>query len=562
MRSRRRRFAAAPEALRRQLRAVRLVFSSRSLRDCQLALVLVRTTDLAQLVAVSAFLYLHGGFGDVAAYGVVRAIVPALVVPVIASATRRYGRGNVLRLLAFTAALASSGVVVVLAANGPVPIVLVLAALIGVAIGSFRPITSALMPSLVSRPEELIASTASAGFLDGATTVFGPLLAAALLGVAGPAWAVGVTVVLLVLAGLFAGRLPTPPMLALDSDARTPLDAFRTLVRIPEAAIFGVLGPCQTFVRGALNVIVVVFVVDTMRLGDGVIGLLLGAIGVGGMIAFPAALAIVGANRLYRSLGLGLALWGSPLAVAAGLPHLPVVLLLFAVVGVGNVLIDISGFSAVPRAVPDRALAGVFGLLEAMFQIGLALGAVAAGVLLHLLGARGALLVVGLLLPAAALIAAPVLRRFDVRLGHHDAEVELLRRQPLFANLSMPVLDGLGARLVPVRFDAGEVIMAEGGHGDRYVIIVDGTVTFTQHGAVVNVLAAGSAFGEIALVRDIPRTATATATTPVTARTLDREAFLAALGCDPRARATAEAVADEHLARASDPDGESTPRQR
>jgi hypothetical protein len=104
---------------------------------------------------------------------------------------------------------------------------------------------------------------------------------------------------------------------------------------------------------------------------------------------------------------------------------------LFAVVGVGNVLIDISAFSAVPRVVPDRALAGVFGLLEALFQIGLALGAVTAGVLLHLFGARIALLVVGLLLPAAALIAAPLLHRFDVRLAHHDVEVELLRRQPL-----------------------------------------------------------------------------------------------------------------------------------
>ena len=560
MRSRRRRFAAAPKTLRRQFGAVRLVFSSRSLRDCQIALVLVRTSDLAQLVAVSAFLYLHGGFGDVAAYGVVRALVPALGVPVVANATRRHGHGRVLRLLAFTAALASSGVLVMLAVGGPVLIILTLAALIGIAIGSFRPITSALVPSLVRRPEELVACTASAGFLDGATTVCGPLLAGALLAVADPAWAVGATVLLLVFAGLIAGRLPAPPMLALDSDARTPADAFRTLFRIPEAAVLGVLGPCQTFVRGALNVIVVVFVIDTMQLGDGVIGLLLGAIGVGGMVAFPAALAIVGANRLYRSFGLGIALWGAPLAVAAGLPHLPVVLVLFAVVGVGNVLVDIGLFSAVPRAVPDHALAGAFGLLEALFQIGLALGAVAAGVLLDLVGAQGALLVVGLLLPAAAASTAPLLHRFDVRLGHHDAEVELLRPQPLFANLPMPVLDGLGGRLVPAAFDAGKVIMSEGDHGDRYVLIVDGTVTFIQRGAVVNVMHAGDAFGEIALVRDVPRTATATATTPVVARTLDREAFLAALGCDPQARAAADAVADEHLARAPTPDGGSTSR--
>jgi len=535
--------------VRRQLAAVRVVFASRPLRNCQLALALVRSTDLAQLVAVSAFLFQHGGLGSVAAFGVVRTAAPAIGVPAATAVTGRFGHGRLLRLLALVAAVASAGITAVLAARRPVAIVLVLSGLIGIAIGAFRPVTSALMPSLVSRPEELVASNAAAGFLDGATTLAGPLLASVLLGVGGPAWAVGVTVVLLAAAALFAGRLPAPSTMALET-RRSPGHALRTLFHTPEASSIGILVPCQTFVRGALNVIVVVFVVDAMRLSDSAIGVLLGAIGVGGMIALPAALGIVGTGRLYRSLGIGLALWGAPLAVAAGIPHLPVALALFAVVGVGNVLIDVSAYSAVPRAVPDHALAEAFGLLEALIQIAMALGAAVAGVLLHWLDARTSLLIVGLLLPVVALIAAPFLRRFDARLGHHDLEVDLLRRQPVFADLPMPVLDNLGARLAPVTFAAGEVIMSEGDHGDQYVLIVDGVVTFTQLGAVVNVLERGDSFGEIALVRDIPRTATAVATTPVVARTLDREAFLAALGCDVRARVRADAVVDERLARA------------
>jgi MFS family permease len=67
---------------------------------------------------------------------------------------------------------------------------------------------------------------------------------------------------------------------------------------------------------------------------------------------------------------------------------------LFAIVGVGNVLVDVSTYSALPRAVPDRVLAKVFGLLEALLQIGMALGAVVAGVLLHAFSARITLLVV------------------------------------------------------------------------------------------------------------------------------------------------------------------------
>src|SRR5262249_43390244 len=126
-----------------------------------------------------------------------------------------------------------------------------------------------------------------------------------------------------------------------------------------------------------------------------------------------------------------------------------------------------------------------------------------------------------------------------------------------FEELPMPVLDNLAVRLVPVRFRAGDVIMAEGEPGDRYVLVVEGDVAITQHGRRLNALHDGAAFGEIALVRHVPRTATAGAAPPVGARTLDREAFLAALGCDTRALMRADAVVDEHLSRTrtTGPDG-------
>lgn len=537
------------ETARRQVDAVRVVFTNRSLRDCQVALALVRTVDLAQLVAVSAFLFEHGGLSSVAAYGVVRTAAPAVGAPVVTSATARMGHGRVLRLLGLAAALASAGITAALITRATAAVVLVLAAVVGVALAPFRPISSALMPSLVSRPDELVACTAAAGFLDGATTVAGPLLAGVLLGVAGAEWAVGATVVLLVAAALFAGRLPTVRSLNLEPTTKASGNALRALFASPESATIAILAPCQTFVRGALNVIVVVFVVDAMGLNDGAIGVLLAAIGVGGMIALPAVLGIVSTRRMYRSFGLGLALWGLPLVITSGVPRLAAAVVLFAIVGVGNVLVDVSAYSALPRAVPDRVLAKVFGLLEALLQIGMALGAVVAGVLLHALGAQTALLVVGLLLPALAIAAAPLLRRFDARLAHHDLEVDLLRGQPLFEDLSMPVLDNLAARLIPAHFHARDVIMSEGDYGDQYVLIVDGSVAFTQGGARVNTLHSGGAFGEIALVRDIPRTATAVATTSVEARTLDREAFLAALGCSTDAPIRADAVIGEHLAR-------------
>lgn len=528
---------------RRQLHAVRVVAANPGLRDSQLAAALVRTAEFAQLVAISTYLFGEGGAAGVAAYVVISKVLPALGVPAVVAATGRLGHGRLLCAAGLVAATGSAAMAAVIVTGGPVGALLALAGLVGIALASWRPVVAALTPALVRDPEELVAGNAVSGFLESATVVLGPLLAALLLG-AGSEWALVTTVGLLVVGALLAGGLPIPPRMAPEPAAVVPAGALRTFLGTPQVALVGALGLCQTFVRGALNVLVVVLAIETMGLEESAVGLLIGAIGVGGMVGLPIALGIVGRRRLYRAFGAGVLLWGLPLAVAAAAPHLAVVLVLFAIIGIGNDLIDISAYSALPRAVPDRALPGVLAILEVLFSIGVALGAVAAGVLLTLFDTRVALLAVGSLLTVVALLAAPRLRRFDAGLEHRDREVDLLRGQPLFADLSVPVLDVVATRLATVEFAVGETIMSEGERGDRYVLIAEGGVTISRGGAVVATLGDGDAFGEIALVRNSPRTATAVAASPVSARTLDPEAFLAALGCDPRARAAAEAVAD------------------
>lgn len=528
---------------RSQVHAVRVVFANPALRDAQLAAALTRTAEFAQLVAVSTYLFFEGGAVGVAAYVVISKLAPALGVPAVVAATDRLGHGRLLFLVGLVAATGSAAMAAVIVADGPTAVFLAAAGVVGIALQSWRPIIAALTPSLVRDPEELVACNAVSGFLESATVVLGPLLAALLLG-AGPEWALATTVVLLTVGALLAARLPTPSRMPSEPSGAARVGALRIFLGTPQVVVVGALGLCQTFVRGALSVIVVVFAIDTMGLEESAVGLLMGAIGVGGMLGLPIALGIVGRRRLYRAFGVGVFLWGVPLMVAAGTPHLGVVLVLFAVIGIGNDLIDISAYSALPRAVPDRALPGILGILEVLFSLGMALGAVAAGILLGLFDARVALLVVGSLLSVVAVLAASRLRRFDAGLEYRDREVDLLRGQPLFVDLPVPVLDTVASRLASVVFAAGETVMREGERGDRYVLIVDGRVTISRGGAFVAALGAGDAFGEIALVRESPRTATAVAASEVSARTLDLEAFLAALGCDPRARAAAETVAD------------------
>ena len=529
---------------RRQLSAVGVVFANPGLRDCQLALALARVVDLAQLVAVSAYLYGQGGAAPVAAYGVIRAVAAAVGVPVITTGTGRFGHGGMLRILGFLAAVATAGMAIAMFVAGPVSVVLILAGVGGLAIGAFRPICSALMPSLVTTPEELVACNAATGLLDGASTLVGPLLAGGLLGLLGPDWAVVVTAVLLVATGVLSGRLPVPTAMPHVGEDTSLLDGVRTFVRTPQTRLLGILGMLQTCVRGAMNVIIVALAIDLLRVGEPGLGILFAALGVGGLIGLPLTLGLVRRQSLYRSFGAGLILFGAPLALTGAVPVFAIALLLFAIVGIGNDFLDVSCYSAIPRAVPDHLLARIFGVLEAAYQIGMALGAALAGVLLAAFDIRLSLVIVGLVLPLGAIVCARWFIRFDQDLGTRDAEVDLLRAQPLFAPLPMPVLDNLASRLSPVRFARAEVIMTQGEEGDRYVLIVEGTVAISKDGAELASLGAGEAFGEIALVRNTPRTATAVASTGVEARTLDRAAFLAALGLDPRARAAAESVAD------------------
>jgi CRP-like cAMP-binding protein len=101
---------------------------------------------------------------------------------------------------------------------------------------------------------------------------------------------------------------------------------------------------------------------------------------------------------------------------------------------------------------------------------------------------------------------------------------------------------------VPLRVDAGSVIVKQGDSGDRFYVVVEGEVDVEVDGARVSDLGPGGYFGEIALIRDVPRTATATARTDVVLYALEREDFLAAVTGHAPSEAAAENVASARLA--------------
>ena len=207
-----------------------------------------------------------------------------------------------------------------------------------------------------------------------------------------------------------------------------------------------------------------------------------------------------------------------------------------------------SGLTLVQRAVPDDVMARVFGVVQMLWLASLGIGAALAPVLIAALGVKGALIATGALLPVLVGLLGAKIARIDAAAPAPDAtELRVLGSVPIFAPLPGGSLEHLASRLVPMRLEPGTMIVREGDAGDRFYIVAEGKVDVSQDGAVVSELGAGGYFGEIALIRDVPRTATVTASTAVVLYALDREDFLAAVTGHPQAAEAAETVMSARL---------------
>jgi hypothetical protein len=224
------------------------------------------------------------------------------------------------------------------------------------------------------------------------------------------------------------------------------------------------------------------------------------------------------------------------------------VVLLLVLAGIGTIFVYIGVQTMTQRIAGATVRSRVFGVYEALMQGSVAVGALAVPVLISLAGVTGAFVIAGLVLPLVALLAGRTLLAADRTVVMRVEELNLLRANPLFALLSAPILESLSAALRPESYTAGQVILRQGDRGDRYFLLAHGAVRIEIDGRLVQTLGPGDGFGEIALLRDVPRTATVLAIDDVVVFSLEREPFLSALTGVPDSRAAAEAVVEQRLA--------------
>jgi hypothetical protein len=388
------------------------------------------------------------------------------------------------------------------------------------------------------------------GTFEGVSVFVGPIIAGVVLALS-EAWVVyAVMAVLLSISGVATVRLPrhAVPRSNLEPAGIVAgaIEGWRAMRVDHGASLLTLMIGMTNVVVGMLDVISVVLAFRVFSMGASGPGALSAAAGAGALLGAAASVVLVGRPRLFRAVLWGCLGTGIPICLIAISPTAVVAMFFLVCSGAAKAFSDVAGRTLLQRSVEEDVLARVFGLQEATMMIGLALGSIAAPVAVSLFGARGSVVAVGMLLPAFVLVALIPIRRMDLS-ASPGAGLDLLREVPLFRPLPPQVLERLSRDLVPLDVDAGRVIIGQGDEGDLFYIVSDGQVDVSVDGRSVATLGGGGFFGEIALLRDVPRTASIVAVTDVHLLGLSREAFLAAVTGSRRASHLADSVVEQRL---------------
>jgi predicted MFS family arabinose efflux permease len=530
--------------------AFRDVYRNPNLRRIQLAFAGSVAGQYAFAIAIAVYAYRHGGAAAVGLMALVRTIPSAVLAPFVSALGDRFRQERVMLAADVLRALLVGAIALVVFADGPIVLVFVLSALGPICSTAFHPAEASLLPTLARTPQELTAANVSTATIDSVGSFVGPAIG----GVALATWGVGPTLLLTVATFVWSGLMVTrvrPDRSAVVRQEREPSSAaaealagFRAVLSDRNLRVIMGLFGAQTVVAGAMGVLVVVSALRLLDLGTAGVGWLYAATGVGGIVGAGITMVLVGRKRLAGDFGIGLLLWGVPFLVMGIWPNAIVALLMLGVLGIGNTLVDVSGLTLLQRNAPDAVRSRVFGVFESMVAGTIGLGAILAPLLIAVLGIRAALIATGLFLP----VLAGLLWRRLVSLDAGDpAHLDLLRRLPIFAPLPPQALERLARSLEPVHVAAGDVLFHAGDAGDRFYVIESGELAVELANGT-KTEGPGRGVGEIALLRDVPRTATVRAVTDADLLAVDRDEFLGAVTGHAHAHAAANEIVGERLA--------------
>jgi len=512
-------------------------------------------TEYSVWIAMLVFAYSRGGAAAAGLVAVAQLVPAAVVAPAVAPVADR--RSPVILLAGgyLVQAMAMAATATAVIAGAPLA-AYAGAVLATTALTTTRPAQAALIPSVAVTPDQLTAANVVVGWLEATGMAASGLLVALLISVAGVGSVFAVCAGLAVAAALLVAGLRVAPLTREQEHAPPVLagigEAVRLAVRQPRLRLMLALLATEAVVLGALDLLIVILAISVLGHAEAWAGYLNFACGAGAVLAATVSAVLVGRRLGAPILAAALVLSGALAVLALGLGTAGTVALL-AVAGASDTLLEIAARTLLQRSVPPQLIGRIFGLLEGLMMAGYALGALVVPALVYLGGSRLALLGVAALLPLAALAGGRALFGLDAGTPVPVVEIALLRSLPLFAELPAPAIEGLAAALTPIRLAPGAVLIRQGVRGDAYYAIASGELEVRHDGRLLRRCGRGEGVGEIALLRDIPRTATVIAHSAATVYELHRELFLTAvLGHAPTLR-QADLIADARLATGGTP---------
>jgi MFS family permease len=428
------------------------------------------------------------------------------------------------------------------------------------------PAIGAFLPSLVRDESEFGPANHAFATLDNLAFGIGPAMGGVLIVVGGlpiafllnaVAFAVGAAVVWRMPRVRGSSRLsssPQPAPSVTRPPEATPVHPVPAVhvraVRIGEASntptsLRTILGPLAGllafssvtyFFTGGLEVITILIAVDLLHAGEGATGFLNAAIGIGGVVGALISGALLVRRRFEAPILLGAIAMGAGLiatGMATGATGIAFALVALAVMEAGDMVLDVSEATLLHRSVPDVFRGRAFGYMDSVRKLALVAGAIFLPVLADG-GHVGPVLVGSGIVTIVACLGLVAL--FGVgRAGLPPVVVAAASRVPalpIFAGLAPERLEAALERMRESHVIAGQVVVRQGDPADRFYVIASGQFRVTQKGRdassprFLRDLGPDDVFGEIGLLRAIPRTATVTALTDGVLATLEAPDFL------------------------------------
>ena len=519
------------------------------------AWLLAGTGGWAFTIAAAVYAFDRSGAGAVGAVTAARLLPAVVAAPLTGALIDRVGRAGVVAGACAVQALCIGAAAAVMSIDGALWPIVVLAAASSAAATVPRPALEALMPALASTPDELVRATAAWSATDNLGFLLGGGGGGIAIAVVGASAVTAGAAALFAVAAILAIALPWVTATEADEPGDEGgvgdvVTGLRALGQAPLLRTAFLLLAGVTLIEGTTDVQLVVLSISHLGMGNGGPGALYAVWGVGGVVGSVVLLSLI------RLRGYGLALLFGALLFAvgvgvAGADGVPLALVAMLPVGIGFALIEAAVMALVPRLADDAVAGRVYGLAETLYAGGAGVGALIGPVLIRAFGTPVSLAVVGGAYGALAFGVSRALTRLDAGQEEASRVRDLLRGISFLRPLPLPRLERLVRRAEPVTVRAGTAVISAGEPGTEFYAIADGSVEIVEYGRVQG---PGTGFGEIALLADVPRTATVRALTDLRLWSLDRGSFVSAVNSHGDVASLADATIAQHLARERVPD--------